>query len=165
MATPTNLPGTVAVGDLATAAYANSIRGAFRILQVVGSATSTQVTSASTTPVDTTLTATITPQSTSSKILVIVHQEGLLKLDGNTDMTLNLLRNSTTIITIGTQIGVNGTTAVNGVGGAGASYLDSPATISAITYKTQFFSRANIATVAVQHAGATSTMTLMEVSA
>jgi hypothetical protein len=165
MATPTNLPAATTTGEVLTSAYVNNLRGAFRILQVVGSSTSTQVTSASTTPVDTTLTATITPQSTSSKILVIVHQEGLLKLDGNTDMTLNLLRNSTTIITIGTQIGVTGNSDVNGVGGAGASYLDSPATISAITYKTQFFSRANIATVAVQHAGATSTMTLMEVSA
>ena len=33
------------------------------------------------------------------------------------------------------------------------------------TYKTQFFSRANIATAAVQHAGATSTITLMEIAA
>ena len=134
------------------------------ILQVVGGVTTTQVTSSSTTPVDTTLTATITPKSTSSKILVIVHQEGLLKLDGNTDITLNLFRNSTLLLTIGTQIGVTGTTTLNGVGGAGTSYVDSPATTSAVTYKTQFFSRANIATAAVQHAGATSTITLKEIA-
>lgn len=134
------------------------------VLQIVHANTTTQVTSSSTTPVDTTLSASITPKSSTSKILITVHQEGLLKLDGNTDMVLNLIRNSTLICTIGNQIAVTGTTAINGVGGAGTCYMDSPSTTSSVTYKTQFYSRANIPTVAVQHAGAMSTITLMEIA-
>lgn len=165
MATPTNLPAAATVGQLYTAANVNALRGAFRVLQVVYGSTATQITSASNTPVDTTLTATITPQSASSKVLVCVEQNGLLKITNDTSMTLNLFRGATNIGNIGAQIAVTGSGATNGVGGAGIQVLDEPATTSATTYKTSFFSVGNSATVAVQHAGARSTIVLMEISA
>jgi len=135
------------------------------VLQVVYGSTASQITSASTTPVDTTLTATITPQSASNKVLVCVEQNGLLKITNDTWITLNTFRGSTNIGNIGAQICVTGSTATNGVGGSGIQILDEPATTSATTYKTSFFSGNNSATVAVQHAGARSTIILMEISA
>ena len=135
------------------------------VLQIVYGSTATQITSASTTPVDTTLTATITPKSSSSKVLVCVEQNGLLKITNDTWITLNTFRGATNIGNIGAQICVTGSSATNGVGGSGIQILDEPATTSATTYKTSFFSGNNSATVAVQHAGARSTIILMEISA
>jgi hypothetical protein len=135
------------------------------VLQVVYGSTASQITSASTTPVDTGLTATITPQSASNKVLVCVEQNGLLKVTNDTWLTLNTFRGSTNIGNIGAQIAVTGSAATNGVGGSGIQILDEPATTSATTYKTSFFSGNNSATVAVQHAGARSTIILMEISA
>jgi hypothetical protein len=165
MATPTNLPATATAGQILTAQYVNDLRGAFRVLQVIFGTTSTQVTSANTTPVDTLLTATITPQSTSNQVLVFVQQNGLLKITNDTSITLNLLRGASVIGSLGTQLAVTASAATNGIGGAGYLNLDSPNTVSAVTYKTQFFSTNNLPTVAVQHAGAASSIVLMEISA
>ena len=165
MATPTNLPAAQTTGNVLTAAYMNDLRGAFRVLQVVYGSTASQITSASNTPVDTTLTATITPQSASNKVLVCVEQNGLLKITNDTWIVLDTFRGATNIGNIGAQICVTGSGATNGVGGSGIQILDSPATTSATTYKTQFYSGNNSATVAVQHAGARSTIILMEISA
>ena len=74
MATPTNLPAAVATGDVGTAAQFNNLRGAFRILQVVQATYGTNVINSTNVYADTGLTATITPQSSTSKILVVVHQ-------------------------------------------------------------------------------------------
>jgi hypothetical protein len=165
MATPTNLPAAQTSGNVLTAAYVNDLRGAFRVLQVVYGTNNSQATSSSNTPVDTGLTATITPQSASSKVLVCVEQNGLLKVTNDTSITLNLFRGATNIAKIGDEICATGSGATNGVGGNGITVLDEPATTSATTYKTQFFSRNNSATVVVQHASSRSTIILMEISA
>ncbi len=44
-------------------------------------------------------------------------------------------------------------------------YLDSPSSTSALTYKTQFGSAGNAATVYVQDGSAASSITLMEIGA
>jgi hypothetical protein len=165
MATPTTLPASFVDGDILLASQLNALRGAFRVLQVVEGSTATQVTSATNTEIDTGLTASITPQSASSKILVCIQQNGLLKITSDTSITLNLYRGATLISVIGAQIGVTGSVATNGVGGSGIMVLDSPATTSSTTYKTRFFSLGNSATVACQHAGASSSIVLLEISA
>ena len=78
MATPTNLPATFVSGDILTAAQMNNLRGAFRVLQVVRAtdANSRSTTSSSFTDV-TGVSVTITPQSTTSNILVIASFLGL----------------------------------------------------------------------------------------
>jgi len=134
------------------------------VLQVVNATYSTQSTSSSSTYADTGLTATITPSSTSSKILVIVQQSGLAKVTNATGVNLKLLRNSTDLITFENSVGQEYSTAWNIVGGSGTTYLDSPATTSAVTYKTQFASNNNNATVYVQINSASSTITLMEIA-
>lgn len=165
MATPTNLPAAFTVGQVLTSTQQNDLRGAFRVLQVVYGSTASQTTSSSSTLVDTSLSATITPQSSSSKILVMVSQNGMQKTTNNTSITLRIFRGSTDIGLIGLQIGDTNDTSNFSPSGSSISVLDSPATTSATTYKTQFASKANNAIVVLQHNNALSTMILMEVSA
>lgn len=141
----------------------------WNLLQVVTGSTSTFASTTTSTFVDTNLTATITPTSASSKILILVSQAGLVKFSSNTGISLRLLRNSTSILQFEESACYTNATGYNGGGGASASYLDSPATTSAVTYKTQFASSANTNGVAVQNyvtaAVCNSTITLLEVAA
>jgi len=138
-----------------------------KIVQIVTGNTSTEATSATTTFVDTNLTATITPTSASNNILVVVTQQGGVKTSGNANNGINirLVRDSTTIQTFGKSIGFTGTTLSNYVSTISTQYLDSPATASATTYKTQFANDTTATGVRVQDAGNTqSWITLYEVT-
>ena len=61
--------------------------------------------------------------------------------------------------------GYTGDASAVGFGSCSTTYLDSPATTSATTYRTTFASGSNNQQVIVQTAGARSTITLMEISA
>ena len=145
--------------------------GGGKVLQVVYASTNTLTSSASATLADTTLTATITPTLNTSKILVIYSQNGCGKSAANTQtrLTIALLRGAT-VLQYNTDVSAYTNSALTldvGVG-ASATYLDSPATTSATTYKTQFLSESAIATVFVQDTAAgtylsASTITLMEI--
>jgi hypothetical protein len=139
------------------------------VLQVVNATYSTEVISSSSTFADTGLSASITPSSASSKILITVNQAGCGKTNGNTLLSLRLLRGSTSLIDFERRAGNNDTTTYNFIGSCSCSYLDSPATTSIITYKTQFASHANISQVFVNSSAggvaSTSTITLMEIAA
>jgi len=165
MATPTNLPASF-TSEVLTSAAMNNLRGAFRILQVVTGTTSTATDSSSATLADTGLTATITPQSSSSKILIYATHPQCFKSSGNSFncLKMSLLRGATEIQTIATVLGFNGQLQESYFA-TSTAYLDSPATTSATTYKTQFASRFGAATVRVQADGSASTIVLMEVSA
>ena len=137
-------------------------------MQVVNATTSTTTTSATNVFVDTTLTATITPTLATSKILVLVSQNGLSKSAANGDQygQLKLLRGATSLFDFEIQFAFTGTAIANNVGGSSVSYLDSPATTSATTYKTQLRSGLNVSLVSVQSgSGTTSTITLLEIGA
>jgi hypothetical protein len=166
MATPTTLPATFVAGDVLTAAQMNNLRGAFRVLQVVTALSSTPVSNSTTVAADTTLTATITPQSNTSKILVMVSQNGLAKsaANANNNLYIQLLRGGSFIADVAKSILFTGSSLVL-TGAASLSYLDSPATTSATTYKTQFYNGFNGASVTVQNDNGASTMVLMEISA
>ncbi len=144
--------------------YTNMPAGS--VLQVVNATTGTQVSSSSSTFADTNLTATITPKYSTSKVLILVNQSGLYKSTGNSAnaIDLRLLRNSTALITFISNALVTGTTITNNVASGSTCYLDSPATTSATTYKTQLASTSNTATVYVQTNGDISTITLMEIA-
>jgi hypothetical protein len=143
--------------------------GGGKVLQVVSATTTSVVSSSTNTYVDTTLTATITPTLTTSKILVLINQNGAYKNQNSVDnaLALRLLRGATEISVLGTLIGYTNTAERNLVGGASLGYLDSPATTSATTYKTQFKSQNNTAAVEIQSAAggttAMSTITLLEI--
>jgi hypothetical protein len=125
-----------------------AVGGGGKVLQVVQATTTTQVQVSSTTYTDTTLTASITPSSASSKVLVLVSQS--FQADSTASgvkyilVKHKLIRGSTDIfIPLGTAgFGVNIDTSAThdeyqNIGVIAYSYLDSPATTSSTTYKTQ----------------------------
>jgi hypothetical protein len=167
MATPTTLPASFTAGAVLTATQMNNLRGAFRVLQVVSANYSTQTTNATGTYADTGLTATITPSATSSKILVLVNQAGVTKGGANaaSGCDLKLLRGATDISQFGYAAGYTGAAGSNYVGCQTSMYLDSPATTSATTYKTQFKNQVAVDGVGVQVGSAQSNIVLLEISA
>jgi hypothetical protein len=180
MATPTTLPATFVAGNVLTAAQMNDLRGAFRVLQVVSTTKTDTFTMSSTTYATVTgLTATITPSSATSKILVVAS----LSASGQTATTRStsrLIRDSTPIAiadTAGSRI--VGTTAIPLLGGADFSsqillFLDSPALTSAIVYGVQiksnntgtsYVNRSSADADNQDYSRAVSTITVMEISA
>ena len=148
--------------------------GGGKVLQVVQNTNATETTIASTTMTDTSLSATITPTLATSKILVLTYQNWLIDSDDqDIGASLRLLRDSTAILEpLGTrdklgQIFVDGEPEVYLGGNNSVVYLDSPATTSAITYKTQ----ANVNNTAAngrvrfQMDSSPSVMVLMEIGA
>jgi hypothetical protein len=167
MATPTTLPADFNPGQVLTAGAMDALRGAFRVLQVVYGTTQTQVTNNTNTYAATLLTATITPQSTSSKVLAIVSQNGCFKSSGDAEnrVAVRLVRGATVIGQITGNLFLYTGTALSMGGSTSISVLDSPATISATTYFTQFMNPQNTASAIVQENSAQSTLILMEISA
>ena len=166
MATPTTLPATFVSGAVLTAAQMNDLRGAFRVLQVVIGVTSTVTTSNTNTFIATDLTATITPSSTSSKILVFVNHPSCSKTAANEGNSLRLVlqRDLVDIKTLA-DYGGSTNTAMNLIFGQTGLFLDSPASVSALTYRTIFCSPLNTAGTTVQKNGGESQIVLMEISA
>jgi hypothetical protein len=138
------------------------------VLQVVNATYATQTSANSTTMVDTGLTATITPSSTSSKILVIVQQTGCGKDTNDTTLQLRLMRGATELFEFESSGGWTGAGGRNFIGTCGCAYLDSPSTTSSTTYKTQqasFNGGANTFTQFNVGSGSpTSTITLLEIA-
>ena len=139
-----------------------------QVLQVVQTVYNTTTTISSTTPT-TVISATITPKFSTSKILVMFN--GMVGVAANNAGSLNavigqMLRGSTSIFYTDRFVAIyaGSTTPYLGAN-ASLSYLDSPATTSATTYKVQYASNLNSATVYVQVNNATSTITLMEIAA
>ena len=136
-----------------------------KVLQVVGAANSTEISNSTSTYADTGTTATITPTSATSKILVIVMQGGLYKDAANSQnqVQLRLLRAAAEI---GTTYNNYTDSALRLTTTSGILMkLDDPATTSATTYKTQFKNPNNTASVAVQINGSLSSIVLLEIGA
>jgi hypothetical protein len=136
------------------------------VLQVVSNTYSTQTSTSSTTYADTGLSISITPKSSSSKILIYVSQQGILKLGGTSESacSLRLVRGSTTILQWAGYLLYTGATGAN-AGSASTVYLDSPSTTSATIYKTTFATTTNgSGTIDVQRDGITSSITVMEIA-
>jgi hypothetical protein len=123
--------------------------GGGKVLQVVMGTATGYTSNSTSTYADTGLSASITPSSSTSKVLVLVSQNGCGKETNNTNCVIKLMRDATDLLTI-SKIGYDGTTGTRSGFGASASYLDSPATTSATTYKTRFMSVNNNAKAWVQ---------------
>ena len=141
--------------------------GGGKILQVVVGTSTTSVSNSTSTYADTGLSATITPASTGSRILVLVDHGTVYKSANSNQNQLNfrLFRGAT-------QIGFSSAwytgPAVEIKGYHGIQYVDSPASVSALTYKTQFRNEFNGASVVVISGGAeatTGSIILMEIGA
>jgi hypothetical protein len=140
------------------------------VLQVVAAQTSSVTSTSTNTFIDTAITATITPKFSSSKILISVFCNGVLKTGTNTSVALKIVRNSSTAVSnIGSDNGYNGTSNQASAGTCGGEYLDTPATTSPTSYKVQIASDANNGTVYVNDSSnlgpAQSTIVLWEIAA
>jgi hypothetical protein len=157
---------TVLTSDGTTASWVAPAGGG-KVLQVISATYSTTVTNGTNVYADTGLTATITPSLATSKILVIVAQNGVAKRVGNagSGVLLKLMRGASDIALIAGYTGWTGTSSEMTIGSAGITYLDSPATTSATTYKTQFRNDVNATNVQVQQSSDVSTITLLEIGA
>jgi len=166
MATPTNLPATFVAGNILTALQVNDLRGAFRVLQIVSGTTTTAVSNSTRTLADTTLTATITPQSISSKILVLVNHADCGKSAGNANnaIWMELWRGAANISLLEKYCGYTASALANNFQINGM-YLDSPASVAALVYKTRFMQGlAANDVVTVQGNGVASSIILVELS-
>ena len=134
------------------------------VLQVVNYSVSDTTASTSSTWVDTLTTLAITPSSASSKILVQANINGLDKSATNTWLALRLVRGSTTLIQFEGQAGYTNNADVNSVGSSSTSYLDSPSSTSAVTYKVQMRNPSATGVVYIGSSASTSTITLMEIA-
>ena len=132
------------------------------VLQVVNAVTGTQASTTGGTLVDTNLTASITPSSSSNKILILVNQFG--GKDGNSAYKIRLLRGATDIGGSDYVMFTNTTLNVQGLSYSFA-VLDSPSTTSSTTYKTQIAISTGSGTVYAQVNNGQSSITLMEIKA
>ena len=163
--------GTIVNADInASAAIAGTkINGSFgKVLQVVNVFTTTETTSSSTTYADIGLGATITPSSTSSKILVItsIPIRKRIQTSGSSNdggAHLKLVRGSTDLKVIGQYIAWDNQ---NNWGQETPSmtWLDSPSTTSATVYKIQMHSSVASNYAYTCHDTSVATLLLMEIA-
>lgn len=158
--------GTVLTADSAEATGLKwaAPSGAGKVLQVVSATLATNISSSSTTYSDTGLSATITPTSATSKILAI--QSSTVDVssgNANNAISLKLLRGATTILTLDDLFFTG--TALRKLASYSYSYLDSPATTSATTYKIQFCNNVAAADVTFAANNNTATLLLLEIGA
>lgn len=178
MATPTTLPATFTAGQVLTAAEMNNLRGAFRILQVVSTTKIDTFTTTSTTLTDLTgLSVSITPSATTSKVLVFASVTGISTNNPDGGSSGYVIVRGSTIIAQNTSLTQDLTGQLsNRFIGSGAftvnhaiTFLDSPATTSATTYKIQV-QTAGTNTLYINRdidngVGSVSSLTVFEVSA
>jgi hypothetical protein len=138
--------------------------GGGKVLQVVSGTYSTQTVIASTSYSDTGLSLSITPTSATSKVLVLITQNagasrGVVSIGYNTQ----LLRGATSL----QELDNFDISSSDSHAPISFSYLDSPATTSSTTYKTQgkCSTTANSASAFYQISGIMSTIVLLEIGA
>ena len=141
------------------------------VIQVVTATYSTQATTTNTaTMQDTGLTATITPKFATSKVLVLAMNNVASTNSAGTYTSsyFQTVRGASTVLAYTRfQIGNSLTPATNAitVGNITHTYLDSPATTSATTYKMQMISNETTITTTSAINGNIATITLLEIAA
>lgn len=175
---PIGTTGQVLTADTTVSPYKvkwATASGGGKVLQVVQGTTSTQTTIATTTYTDTGITATITPSSATSKILIMISAQTYTGLSSpNTssyvDHKARIMRDSTAILTNGLVHQLEGSSSTMSLVTQNSFvYLDSPSSTSAITYKLQAGRvssvNQNIRYQDSTNSGSTSTITLLEIGA
>lgn len=171
--------GIVDTDMLANGAVTATKRGAGAVLQIIHASFSTETTIASTSFTNTGLTASITPSSSSNKILIIVSQNfqfarsntsasggmKVIKLvSGGSDVSIYEADNDPA--TLGIQVNAHGSGIMARMN-ACVNILDSPSTTSSVAYRIQAASgtTSDNGKVVAQEENTPSHITLMEVAA
>ena len=156
---------TINSNSLASGVPASSNMPTGSVLQVVNAVSSAQASTTGGTYVASPITATITPKFATSKILVLINNTEAQKSNAAAlnRIKMNLCRNGSQVIEFHSDLLFTNAAGVN-TGSSSFSYLDSPATTSATTYKTQFASNGGTGAVYVQNSNLPSVITLMEIA-
>ena len=137
--------------------------GTGRIVQMVQTNSGTQASNSGSSYSATGFTATITPTSASSKILVLLYAP-LWQTNGyGGNSMLTVYRNGAPFISNGTDIVVLSAPGQNDYGSVSFNYLDSPATTSSLTY--QPYIKADTFGNAFFNGTGAATLTLLEITA
>jgi hypothetical protein len=152
------MASTLTVDTIVGATAASKVHIPGGVVQVVSANYSTMVSSDSTTWVDTGLSCAITPKFSNSKIMILVDQNG--RVESNW-MGYKLLRNAVSIKTAQYYLYDSNSTNNSSIS---FNFLDSPNTISQITYKTQFMRAQYSNNVKVNDNVAPATILLMEIA-
>jgi len=148
---PTEISGATGVNKVQTGAIETADMPAGGVLQVVVGELNSTATTSSTSFVDSGLTATITPRSTASKILVTFNAGGINKgTDNNQCINFKLIRGSTDVHGGANVFFTSTGFSISGID-AGFTHLDSPSTASAVAYKITY--KARIATAVAMATG------------
>jgi|LakMenE01Jun11ns_1017448.scaffolds.fasta_scaffold9738511_1 hypothetical protein len=133
-----------------------------KVLQSVQATTNTDTSNSTSTYADSTLTVNITPTLATSKILIMTSQ-ALRRTDGSTGNAVQtrLMRDSTVLLTTA-PLFYTGTAVFQG-SQQSLVYLDTPATTSALTYKTQFRNIQNTATTQANYDSNTASIVVLEI--
>jgi hypothetical protein len=141
--------------------------GGGKVLQVVSTTYSTQTSTGTNTYIDSGLTLSITPTLNTSKVLVLLSQSALCYKTG-TEVSnyIKLVRGATDLTsTTNPSLFISGSSSAIELDSVVTfNYLDSPATTSSTTYKTQF-KAGNAGTAQVQPNSSFSSMILLEIGA
>jgi len=162
----TSISGTIPQGNIANASLGavTALPAAIptgKVLQVVMGSTGTETTNTSNDWADTSLTVTITPSSSSSKVYIAVSQNEIYTTSSNVGVSLRLLRGSTSICQFANYVSYSSADDFNG---ESCNFLDSPSSTSATTYKVQFKPSGGNANVTAQSNSGVSTITVMEIA-
>jgi len=137
------------------------------VLQVVQGSTATQAGMGGTSYADTGLTASITPTSASSKILVLINQYFTFRTTTTAERQAyyRILRDGSQLVeNIYNKYQTANSSEDREGKVASFNYLDSPNTTSSVTYKTQHKLNNSAADLYAQQDGTTSFITLMEIA-
>jgi hypothetical protein len=134
------------------------------VLQVVQAKTTTEVTSGTATPISTTITASITPKYSTSKILIIASINAVQKSGSSGAYGgYYLYRNASSLYQFESQfVYQNLTNPFNAA--TSTNYLDSPATTSSTSYTVYFANFGGAGSITCQTSNAASNITLMEIA-
>jgi len=161
----TNSDRTLTLPDATGTVALQGGTGVGKVLQVVQGSLQTLASSTSATYASTGLEATITPTSSSSKVLVLI--TAWCRKEGGSYMGLKLYKNGSSIAAFAAGLLYTANTNTND--GAGSfNYLDSPATTSSTTYTLYFANTPATGTVKINSDGSGnsySTITLLEIAA
>jgi len=169
-----NIPHFVADSSVSPTGLKWAAPAGGKVLQVVSATYSTETTVASETFTDTGLSLAITPSSASSKVLVIVSQVAYVYREVSPSAgAYKILRGATDIVVVdaANQMAMGIFASPTGIPNIGIrgiinyTYLDSPATTSSTTYKTQgrAFATANAGSIVFN--SDPSQITLLEIGA
>jgi hypothetical protein len=143
--------------------YQGAAASGGKVLQVVMGTSTSQTSVASTTYVDTTITANITPSAASSKVLVLWSTTCTKAAATGSGGNFRLVRGATAL-TLAEGVGYDFQATGNRYTAA-QNYLDSPSTTSSTTYKVQFATFSGTDAIYAQVSSSTGSIILLEIGA